>query len=84
MPTTQSIFDRYEEIRPRLPAATMPGKSIEIGSLLDIAADVDALVFDAFGVLNVGETLITGADRRLDQLRGTRLRDTRSDQCGKL
>lgn len=69
MPTTQSIFDRYEEIRPRLPAATMPGKSIEIGSLLDIAADVDALVFDAFGVLNVGETLITGADRRLDQLR---------------
>ena len=28
-----------------------------------------AFVFDAFGVLNVGETLIAGADKRLDQLR---------------
>jgi HAD superfamily hydrolase (TIGR01450 family) len=36
---------------------------------MDIADDIDAFVFDAFGVLNVGETMIPGADRRLDQLR---------------
>ena len=37
--------------------------------MLDIADQVDAFVFDAFGVLNVGETMIPGADIRLDQLR---------------
>jgi HAD superfamily hydrolase (TIGR01450 family) len=40
-----------------------------IASLLDIADDIDAFVFDAFGVLNVGDRLIEGADRRLDALR---------------
>mgnify|MGYP003624519165 FL=1 len=67
--TTQSIFDRYQEVRarfPKVPARTGTG---DISSLLDIAADFDAFVFDAFGVLNVGETMIPGADRRLDQLR---------------
>ena len=37
--------------------------------MLDIADQVDAFVFDAFGVLNVGETMIPGADIRLEQLR---------------
>ncbi len=36
---------------------------------MDIADQASAFVFDAFGVLNVGETLIEGADRRLEQLR---------------
>lgn len=36
---------------------------------MDIAHDVDAFVFDAFGVLNVGETPIPGAAARLDMLR---------------
>lgn len=67
--TTQQIFDRYEEIRTRLPAVTTQPDTAEIRSLLDIAEQVDAFVFDAFGVLNVGETLIPGADTRLDQLR---------------
>ena len=70
MPTTESIFARYEEVRPRLPVnATRPGFR-DIGSLLDIADQASAFVFDAFGVLNVGETLIEGADVRLDELRG--------------
>jgi HAD superfamily hydrolase (TIGR01450 family) len=68
--TTQSIFDRYQEVRTRFPQVTGRTETVDIQSLLDIADDVDAFVFDAFGVLNVGETLIPGADERLDQLRG--------------
>jgi HAD superfamily hydrolase (TIGR01450 family) len=69
MLTTQTIFDRYQEVRIRFPETTALSESQDISSLLDIADDVDAFVFDAFGVLNVGETLIPGADVRLDQLR---------------
>jgi len=69
MLTTQSIFDRYQEVRGRFPQITPRDESLEIKSLLDIADQVDAFVFDAFGVLNVGETMIPGADTRLDQLR---------------
>lgn len=70
MQDAETIFDRYQEVRPRLPAvAHAPPRSTDIGSLLDIAGEMDAFVFDAFGVLNVGDTLIEGADVRLDQLR---------------
>jgi len=69
MLTTQSIFDRYQEVRARFPQVTPRDRSLEIQSLLDITDQVDAFVFDAFGVLNVGETMIPGADTRLDQLR---------------
>ncbi len=70
MQDAETIFDRYQEVRPRLPAvAHAPLRSTDIGSLLDIASEMDAFVFDAFGVLNVGDTLIEGADVRLDQLR---------------
>jgi len=69
MLTTQSIFDRYQEVRARFPEVTAREESLEIRSLLEISNQVDAFVFDAFGVLNVGETMIPGADTRLDQLR---------------
>jgi len=69
MLTTQSIFDRYQEVRTRFPTVEGRAQTVDITSLLDITDDVDAFVFDAFGVLNVGETMIPGADRRLDQLR---------------
>ncbi len=64
-----SIFNRYEAVRHRLPDAGFAEATTEIGSLLDIAGQVDAFVFDAFGVLNVGETAIPGAAERLDELR---------------
>lgn len=64
-----SIFERYEAIRHRLPQAVPPEKSKLIGSLIEISDNADAFVFDAFGVLNVGETPIPGAAHRLDQLR---------------
>lgn len=69
MLTTQSIFDRYEEVRGRLPHIKTSEKTHDIKSLMDISSQIDAFIFDAFGVLNVGETLITGADRRLNELR---------------
>jgi ribonucleotide monophosphatase NagD (HAD superfamily) len=69
MDTVDSIFDRYEAIRHRLPHATTANRTIDISSLLDVTEEIDAFVFDAFGVLNVGEVPITGAADRLDQLR---------------
>lgn len=69
MRTTQTIFDRYQELRSRFPPLGRQPKTISICSLLEIATEVDVFVFDAFGVLNVGETMIPGADTRLDQLR---------------
>lgn len=69
MLTTQSIFDRYQQVRARFPHVTPRDETVKIQSLLDVADQVDAFVFDAFGVLNVGETMIPGADTRLDQLR---------------
>jgi len=70
MQTVDQIFDRYEAIRHRLPKTKSAPATQEIGSLLDIADQADVFVFDAFGVLNVGETPIPGASSRLDQLRG--------------
>ena len=45
-------------------------KNFKISTLcLILLKEGYTFVFDAFGVLNVGETLIPGADKRLDQLR---------------
>ncbi|MGY9011111.1 MAG: haloacid dehalogenase, partial [Rhodobacterales bacterium] len=68
MQTTSAIFDRYQEIKQRLPQTSTQDTVHDISSLLDISETVSAFVFDAFGVLNVGETLIPGADHRLNQL----------------
>ena len=53
MLTTHSIFERYEEIRKRMPNTSTPKKFQDINSLLDIAEEGYTFVFDAFGVLNV-------------------------------
>ncbi|WP_413720237.1 HAD-IIA family hydrolase [Silicimonas sp. MF1-12-2] len=70
MDRIHGIFERYEAVRHRLPDVRNKTQTQDIGSLLDIADDVDTFVFDAFGVLNVGDTPIPGASERLDQLRG--------------
>ena len=64
--TTSSIFDRYHKIRQSLPQTKSQDTVHDISSLLDLSEIVSAFVFDAFGVLNVGETLIPGADHRLN------------------
>ena len=66
---TSSVFQKYESLRPRLPDFKCPNATIEINSILEIASEVDVFVFDAFGVLNIGEKLIPGADLALKTLR---------------
>jgi|SRR6056297_507311 len=70
MDTVATIFDRYEAVRHRLPPASAPDATAQISSLHDIAAQADAFVFDAYGVLNIGEAGIPGASERLRELRG--------------
>ncbi len=69
MDDVNSIFERYQSVRHRLPVADFGAETKPANSLLDVAGEVDAFVFDAFGVLNVGDTPIPGAAERLDQLR---------------
>ncbi len=69
MKDAAEVFDAYEAIRSRLPSMPSPGAGQDIDALTDIAETVDAFVFDAFGVLNVGDTPIPGAARRVAALR---------------
>lgn len=65
-----TAFARYEELRPRLPKARFPKQAQQIDSLLDIADQADVFVFDAYGVLNVGEGPVAGAAAQVEELRG--------------
>lgn len=67
--TPDQAFERYEEIRNRLPTAPPGGNGQHIAGLHELVDKVDVFVFDAFGVLNVGETPIAGAHDRVQQLR---------------
>ena len=69
MDNVATIFDRYEAVRHRLPSADFPSGTRTISSLQDIADQADAFVFDAYGVLNIGESAIPGASERLSGLR---------------
>lgn len=62
-------FSRYEEIRPRLPAATFAKSPLRMADLSEAADLFDGFILDAFGVLNVGETAIEGAVARMAELR---------------
>ena len=68
-------FARYEAIRPRLPQARSGPAPRAAGGLAEIAGCYDGVLFDSFGVLNIGETAIAGAAGCLDALRaaGTRI-----------
>ncbi len=67
--STEAAFARYEEVRDRLPKAQFPDTPQAMGTLADVAPNVDAFVLDAFGVLNVGGTPIDGAVERMAELR---------------
>ena len=64
-----AAFARYEAIRPRLPEARYPARSLVLPSLEEVASHVEGFLLDAFGVLNVGETAIPGAVARMASLR---------------
>ncbi|MCB1482410.1 MAG: HAD-IIA family hydrolase [Rhodobiaceae bacterium] len=65
----EEAFARYQAIRRRLPAAVFPKAYGTASGLLEIAERFDVFVFDAFGVLNIGETPIPGAGECVAALR---------------
>lgn len=69
MMDTNSAFQRYESVRATLPTAEFPQGSRCGHDLSDTAAEFDAYILDAFGVLNRGETAIEGAVERMAKLR---------------
>lgn len=62
-------FDAYEAVRERLPKARFDGGWQEAETLADVAGPYSALLLDAYGVLNVGETAIPGVAARIADLR---------------
>lgn len=59
--TAEEALDAYEAARHRLPAAKPAAAgSAHVAALSDLADRFDVFLLDAFGVLNVGETVIPG------------------------
>ncbi len=67
--TADEALDAYEAARHRLPEPTPKMDAIErFETLAGIADRFDVFLLDAFGVLNVGETVIPGAPERVADL----------------
>ena len=67
--TVFGAFKRYEQIRKRLGDATFPNESVYADALDRISDQFDAVLFDSFGVLNVGDTVIPRAPSSIAGLR---------------
>ncbi len=67
--TAPALLQAYEALRPLLPAATFPPCYARAPDLTPLTEAYDAFFFDAFGVLNIGETAIAGAAERIVALR---------------
>ncbi len=61
-------FEAYLRLHHRLPAATGGGQAVQ-ADFANITAPFDLILFDAYGVLNVGETAIPGAADTIAALR---------------
>lgn len=71
-PTPAWAFDQYQRLRDQLPVAEKnPNAPQLIPSLEPLFSRFDAFVFDAFGVLNRGPTVIPGAVERLAALQAS-------------
>ncbi|MEM6375062.1 MAG: HAD hydrolase-like protein [Pseudomonadota bacterium] len=67
--TADQALDAYEAARYRLPKTTPKrGAAERAVSLSGIADQFDVFLLDAFGVLNVGESLIPGASKSVAEL----------------
>lgn len=62
-------FETYQTISTRLPRGTQRGACARAEDLAQIAQDFDLILFDAYGVLNVGESPIATAPPRIAALR---------------
>lgn len=67
--TAPALLQAYEALRPLLPTATFPPRYAQAPDLAPLTEAYDAFFFDAFGVLNIGETAIAGAAERIAALR---------------
>lgn len=63
------VCRRYEEIRPRLPAARFPAATRQVANLGDLVDEFDVFVLDGYGVLNVGTEAVPGGAKRMTALR---------------
>lgn len=66
-----ALIDACEAVRDRLPSARFASDSRVLEDLSSVADDYDVFLFDAFGVLNIGETAIPGAVARIAALRAS-------------
>lgn len=67
--SSSSVFANYEKVRNRLPSALTTRTTRQAGNLAEIADGFDLFLLDAFGVLNIGESVIPGVPERLQSLR---------------
>ena len=66
-----AALDAYEAARHRLPPLqATPDQVEQVASLADLADRFDVFLLDAFGVLNVGETVIPSAPASVAHLQG--------------
>ena len=71
-PTPAWAFDQYQHLRNQLPAAASKrGRYEWLPSLEPLSSRFDAFIFDAFGVLNTGPSVISGAVERLASLQAS-------------
>lgn len=61
-------FAQYEKVRAALPDGRFPTTSRHVANIGEIADQFDVFLLDAFGVLNVGDTVIEGAAERVTAL----------------
>lgn len=61
-------FAQYEKVRAALPDSEFPVTSRHVANIGEIADQFDVFLLDAFGVLNVGDTVIKGAAERVTAL----------------
>jgi len=61
-------FAQYEKVRAALPDGVFPTTSQHVANIGQIADQFDVFLLDAFGVLNVGDTVIEGAAERVSAL----------------
>jgi glycerol-1-phosphatase len=62
------VLRAYESIRNRLPEVSINSTSTQLRDFSDVIDRYDVFLFDAFGVLNIGEHVIPGAVERVRQL----------------
>lgn len=68
---SSDLLEAYEELREALPHADFPDHFERFNDLEALTERYDVFFFDAFGVLNIGETAIKGAAERVSAIRRT-------------